>query len=41
MVAVALDRSVRAGDEDLAEGKWVLHDLQGVLFTRVGDVLEG
>jgi hypothetical protein len=32
------DRRVLAGDEGLAEGKWVLHDLQDLLFTRVGDV---
>jgi hypothetical protein len=37
-VAVVFDRRVLAGDEGLAEGKWVLHDLQDLLFTRVGDV---
>jgi hypothetical protein len=38
MVAVMFDRRVLAGDEGLAEGKWVLHDLQDLLFIRVGDV---
>jgi hypothetical protein len=37
-VAVVFDRRVLAGDEGLAEGKWVLHDLQDLLFIRVGDV---
>jgi hypothetical protein len=38
MVAVVFDRHVLTGDEGLAEGKWVIHDLQDLLFMRVGDV---
>jgi hypothetical protein len=36
--AVAFDRRVLTSGEGLAEGKWVLHDPQDMLFLLVGDV---
>jgi hypothetical protein len=38
MAAMASDRRVLADGEGLAGGKLVLHDLQDLLCSRVGDV---